>query len=82
MPAKRGIKRKAPATNGDTAGTPSPPDRDTWQGWVEMESEPVCIDRGRFRVTDADIVTGVLQCDAEGHGCPRSPCARSLRSGR
>jgi ubiquitin carboxyl-terminal hydrolase L5 len=42
MPPKS-RKRKAPAksnntTNGDNALTP--PDRNTWPGWVEMESEP------------------------------------------
>src|SRR4051812_39893133 len=43
MPPKS-KKRKAPAksdaktANGDNAL--APPDRDTWPGWVEMESEP------------------------------------------
>ncbi|KAK4497197.1 hypothetical protein PRZ48_011647 [Zasmidium cellare] len=44
MPPKRGTKRKA---NGTTAASSTkkgselaPPDRGTWQGWVEMESEP------------------------------------------
>ncbi|KAM3422286.1 hypothetical protein BST61_g2645 [Cercospora zeina] len=44
MPPKRGQKRKRQETingngpNGNVAL--APPDRDTWQGWVEMESEP------------------------------------------
>ncbi|KAF2206916.1 hypothetical protein CERZMDRAFT_52182 [Cercospora zeae-maydis SCOH1-5] len=44
MPPKRGQKRKRQGTthghgpNGNVAL--APPDRDTWQGWVEMESEP------------------------------------------
>ncbi|KAK3683022.1 hypothetical protein LTR37_020640 [Vermiconidia calcicola] len=44
-PKKKGTKRKATPqangseiTNGDS--TPAPPDRTTWPGWVEMESEP------------------------------------------
>ncbi|EME77842.1 uncharacterized protein MYCFIDRAFT_33165 [Pseudocercospora fijiensis CIRAD86] len=44
MPPKRGQKRKASAaSNGPSVnGHPplAPPDRDTWPGWVEMESEP------------------------------------------
>ncbi|KAF7191501.1 Ubiquitin carboxyl-terminal hydrolase isozyme L5 [Pseudocercospora fuligena] len=45
MPPKRGQKRKATAaSNGgddDDGDAPlAPPDRDTWPGWVEMESEP------------------------------------------
>jgi ubiquitin carboxyl-terminal hydrolase L5 len=44
MPAKRGVKRKA---NGSQAAESNvkldlhAPDRDTWTGWVEMESDPV-----------------------------------------
>lgn len=41
MVAKRGTKRKA---NGTTVGAGEAlprPDRNTWPGWVEMESEPV-----------------------------------------
>lgn len=44
MPPKRGTKRKAAASSnstGDGDAIPSTPlDRATWQGWVEMESEP------------------------------------------
>ncbi|KXS99431.1 hypothetical protein AC578_8135 [Pseudocercospora eumusae] len=42
MPPKRGQKRKAPkASNGEDGQAPlAPPHRDTWPGWVEMESEP------------------------------------------
>lgn len=38
MPPK-GVKRKAA---GDSNGSPPllPPDRSTWPGWVELESEP------------------------------------------
>ena len=43
MPSKSG-KRKTPAkSNANTANgdnTLTPPDRNTWPGWVEMESEP------------------------------------------
>ncbi|KAI5361405.1 Putative peptidase C12, ubiquitin carboxyl-terminal hydrolase [Septoria linicola] len=45
MPPKRGQKRKSNtavngnSSNGNTAVL-APPDRETWQGWVEMESEP------------------------------------------
>ncbi|KAI7537946.1 hypothetical protein KC331_g10642 [Hortaea werneckii] len=44
MPPKKGTKRKAKAVsvnataNGDSPL--APPDRSTWPGWVEMESEP------------------------------------------
>ena len=48
MPPKKGIKRKAAKestaeTNGDAHLTP--PDRENWPGWVEMESEPVSVTR-------------------------------------
>ncbi|KAF2166239.1 hypothetical protein M409DRAFT_66722 [Zasmidium cellare ATCC 36951] len=44
MPPKRGQKRKANGANA-TSSTKNgselaPPDRNSWQGWVEMESEP------------------------------------------
>ena len=43
---KKGAKRKATAQTDDSEATDgdvslSPPDRATWPGWVEMESEPV-----------------------------------------
>ncbi|EME40184.1 hypothetical protein DOTSEDRAFT_179147 [Dothistroma septosporum NZE10] len=43
MPPKRGIKRKANGAAATTANgdkTLTLPDRQTWPGWVEMESEP------------------------------------------
>lgn len=47
MPPKRGAKRKKTALrgtksdlSGDANHTLSPPDRETWPGWMEMESEP------------------------------------------
>jgi hypothetical protein len=46
MPAKQGVKRKA---NGSQAAGVNvkpdlqAPDRNTWTGWVEMESDPVCL---------------------------------------
>ena len=57
MAPKRGKKRKqtrlsAETVDGANDETPlSPPDRETWPGWVEMESEPVsyvmCTERAR-----------------------------------
>ena len=46
MPPKR--KRNSEhSTNGNgvavNGGPLVPPDRETWTGWVEMESEPVCV---------------------------------------
>ncbi|KAK5133039.1 hypothetical protein LTR08_008244 [Meristemomyces frigidus] len=44
MPPKRGTKRKTPNNSSATTETGdaplAPPDRATWPGWVEMESEP------------------------------------------
>ena len=43
MPPKRGTKRKAAgssATKSNGEAPLTPPDRKTWPGWVEMESEP------------------------------------------
>ncbi|KAI7707327.1 hypothetical protein KC353_g11700 [Hortaea werneckii] len=44
MPPKKGTKRKAKAVSGNHAANGdaslAPPDRSTWPGWVEMESEP------------------------------------------
>ncbi|KAI7151198.1 hypothetical protein D0869_01320 [Hortaea werneckii] len=44
MPPKKGKKRKAKAVSGNHAANGdaslAPPDRSTWPGWVEMESEP------------------------------------------
>lgn len=49
MPPKKGKKRKLNAHNGHDASTNGAddlvsPNRSTWPGWVEMESEPVGID--------------------------------------
>ncbi|KAK4542388.1 hypothetical protein LTR36_006845 [Oleoguttula mirabilis] len=43
MPPKRGKKRKTTSSSGTTTENgdgATPPDRATWPGWVEMESEP------------------------------------------
>ncbi|RMY75471.1 hypothetical protein D0863_02559 [Hortaea werneckii] len=44
MPPKKGAKRKAKSISGSSAANGdallAPPDRSTWPGWVEMESEP------------------------------------------
>ncbi|KAI6810191.1 hypothetical protein KC332_g14173 [Hortaea werneckii] len=44
MPPKKGAKRKAKAISGNSTANGdaslAPPDRSTWPGWVEMESEP------------------------------------------
>ncbi|KAI7215711.1 hypothetical protein KC333_g5286 [Hortaea werneckii] len=44
MPPKKGTKRKAKAVSGNHTANGdaplAPPDRSTWPGWVEMESEP------------------------------------------
>ncbi|KAI7369186.1 hypothetical protein KC367_g5380 [Hortaea werneckii] len=44
MPPKKGAKRKAKAIIGNSTvngdAPLAPPDRSTWPGWVEMESEP------------------------------------------
>lgn len=45
MPPKKGTKRKAARdSNSELNGDVdlAAPDRNTWPGWVEMESEPVC----------------------------------------
>lgn len=70
MPPKKSKKRKAPDavdTNGHADATP--PDRATYPGWIEMESEPVESVSNLFIVGRciADLGVGILQRHAQRH---------------
>lgn len=90
MPPKRGQKRKVTPKNGGYATNRAsedaplvPPDRSTWPGWVEMESEPVS-DQADFVVLSfvgANTQAGILQRHAERNGCSRRQDSRSVWSG-
>ena len=91
-PLKKRCVNGAPA-NGEDAqpsklyhGSPADPateeDKRQWQGFCEIESEPVCVfgvSRTAEAIADA-VVTGILQRNAEGLGRERGQSSGSVRT--